>query len=130
MAELELATDEIDRQHERRRTVVEGMVERRKHPRYAIDAWAEVMVKDGRMLFRGRVLDLSAGGCYIETEARLRMAPRTPVEIVFRVNDGVFRYDATSRMIRTKGAGFLFENLDAVSQMELDGLIHELSESA
>ncbi len=130
MAELDLAADEIDRQHERRRTVVEGMVERRKHPRYAIDAWAEVMVKDGRMLFRGRVLDLSAGGCYIETEARLRMAPRTPVEIVFRVNDGVFRYDATSRMIRTKGAGFLFENLDAVSQMELDGLIHELSESA
>lgn len=130
MAELELITDEIDGQQERRRTAVEGMVERRKHPRYAVDAWAEVMVKDGRMLFRGRVLDLSAGGCYIETQARLRMAPRTPVEIVFRVNDGVFRCDATSRMIRSKGAGFLFENMDAKSQMELDGIIRVLSESA
>lgn len=129
MAELELITDEVDGQDERRRTAVEGMVERRKHPRYAVDAWAEVMVKDGRMLFRGRVLDLSAGGCYIETEARLRMSPRTPVEIVFRVNDGVFRCEATSRMIRAKGAGFLFENLDAKSQMELEEIILELSES-
>jgi hypothetical protein len=129
MAELELSVAGLDLHEERRRTAVEGMVERRKHPRYAVDAWAEVMVKDGRMLFRGRVLDLSAGGCYIETEARLRMAPQTPVEIVFRVNDGVFRCEATSRMIRTKGAGFLFENLNAESQMELEGIIRELSES-
>ena len=129
MAELELITNDVDGQDERRRTAVEGMVERRKHPRYAVDAWAEVMVKDGRMLFRGRVLDLSAGGCYIETEARLRMVPRTLVEIVFRVNDGVFRCEATSRMIRAKGAGFLFENLDAKSQMELEEIILELSES-
>jgi hypothetical protein len=128
MAELELITV-VDGRKERRRTAVEGMVERRKHPRYAVDAWAEVMVKDGRMLFRGRVLDLSAGGCYIETEARLRMAPQTPVEIVFRVNDGVFRCDATSRMIRARGAGFLFESLKDRTQMELEGLIRELNES-
>ena len=129
MAELELNVEESDAHQERRRTALEGVVERRKHPRYAVDAWAEVMVQDGRMLFRGRVLDISAGGCYIETEARLRLAPGTAVEIVFRVDDAVFRCDATSRMVRTRGAGFLFSVMDAKSQMELEGLIAGLNEA-
>jgi hypothetical protein len=47
---------------------------------------------------------------------------------VFRLNDQVFRCDATSRMIRTKGAGFLFANLDAELKMELERLIRELSD--
>lgn len=129
MAELELNTEEFDEQHERRMAAPEGIIERRRHTRYAVDAWAEVMVTDGRMLFRGRVLDVSVGGCYIETEARLRMAPGTPVEIVFRLNDSVFRCEATSRMVRTRGAGFLFEGMDATTQMELERLIRELSET-
>ena len=117
-----------DEPHEERRSVArEGMVERRVHTRYAVDAWAEVLVKDGTMLFRGRVLDVSVGGCYIETEAKLKLAPGTPVEMVFRVNNDVFRCDAMSRMVRTRGAGFLFANQDAKSRMELEGLIRELS---
>jgi hypothetical protein len=126
MTERKLSLEEFDGQEERRMVALEGMVERRQHTRYAVDAWAEVMVKDGTMLFRGRVLDVSVGGCYIETEARLRLAPGTPVEMVFRVNDKAFRCDATSRMIRTKGAGFLFSHLDAKLQMELEELIREL----
>jgi PilZ domain len=127
MAELELSLEEFGEQQERRRVAKEGTVERRKQTRYAVDAWAEVMVKDGTMLFRGRVLDVSAGGCYMETEARLRLAPGTPVEMLFRLNDRVFQCDATIRMIRTKGAGFLFSNLEAKVRMELEGLIRELS---
>ena len=132
MGERKLSVEEFDgrfdeHHRERRMVAQEGMVERREHTRYAVDAWAEVMVKDGTMLFRGRVLDVSVGGCYIETEAKLKLAPGTPVEMVFRLNDDVFRCDATSRMIRTKGAGFLFSNLDAKSRMELEGLIRELS---
>jgi hypothetical protein len=126
MTERKLSLEEFDGQEERRMVALEGMVERRQHTRYAVDAWAEVMVKDGTMLFRGRVLDVSVGGCYIETEARLRLAPGTPVEMVFRVSDKVFRCDATSRMIRTKGAGFLFSHLDAKLETELEGLIREL----
>ena len=127
MTEPELSVEEFDEQHQERRNVaVEGIIERRRHTRYAVDAWAEVMVKDGRMLFRGRVLDLSVGGCYIETEARLRLAPGTPVEMAFRLNDSVFRCDATSRMVRSKGAGFLFEGMDAKMRRELEQLIEEL----
>ncbi|HEX4576370.1 MAG TPA: PilZ domain-containing protein [Edaphobacter sp.] len=129
MIERNLSVEEFDGQEERRMVAQEGMVERRQHTRYAVDAWADVMVKDGTMLFRGRVLDVSVGGCYIETEAKLKLAPGTPVEMVFRVNDRVFRCDAGSRMIRTKGAGFLFSNLDAKSRMELEALIRELSGS-
>jgi hypothetical protein len=127
MSERNLSVEEFDGQEERRMVAQDGMVERRQHTRYAVDAWAEVMVKDGTMLFRGRVLDVSVGGCYIETEAKLKLAPGTPVEMVFRVNDRVFRCDAGSRMIRTKGAGFLFSNLNAKSRIELEGLIRELS---
>jgi hypothetical protein len=129
MTERKLSLEEFDGQEERRMVALEGMVERRQHTRYAVDAWAEVMVKDGTMLFRGRVLDVSVGGCYVETEARLRLAPGTLVEMVFRVSDRVFRCDATSRMIRTKGAGFLFSHLDARLQMELEELIRELGGS-
>src|ERR1700733_5166116 len=106
MTEPELSVEELEEQHQERRNVaLEGVVERRRHTRYAVDAWAEVMVKDGTMLFRGRVLDVSIGGCYVETEARLRLVPGTLVEMVFRVGDGVFRCEATSRMVRTRGAG-------------------------
>jgi len=128
MAERELRVDGFDGLQDRRRSAREGVLERRQHTRYVVDAWAEVMVLDGTMLFRGRVLDVSVAGCYVETEARLRLAPGTAVEMVFRVNDRVFRCDATSRMIRTKGAGFLFASLDAKVRMELEGLIQELSE--
>jgi c-di-GMP-binding flagellar brake protein YcgR len=126
MAELEPSVKEFDEQQDRRNAAREGIVERRRHTRYAVDAWAEVVVKDATMLFRGRVLDISVAGCYVETGARLRLTPGTPVEMVFRVDDRVFRCDATSRMIRTKGAGFLFSNMDAKSQMELESLIREL----
>jgi len=121
------AMDEFESQEERRGAAVEGVVERRVHTRYAVDAWAEVMVKDGTMLFRGRVLDVSQGGCYIETEARLRLAPGTPVEIVFRAHDRVLKCDGTIRMVRTRGAGFLFEAMSDKVRTGLEGLIAELS---
>src|SRR6201999_2239524 len=100
--------DESGEYQEKRMAAQEGVIERRQHTRYAVDAWAEVMVKDGTILFRGRVLDVSVGGCYIETEAKLKLAPGTPVEMIFRLNDEVFRCDATTRMIRSRGAGVLF----------------------
>ena len=123
--------DQVDRQRERREAMQQGPqdgVERRQHKRFAVDGWAEVVVADGSLLFRGRVLDISMAGCYIETEARLRLAPGTPVEMVFRVNEMVFRPLATSRAVRPgEGAGFLFENLNAKMQSDLELLIAELN---
>ncbi|WP_158942266.1 PilZ domain-containing protein [Granulicella sp. S190] len=118
--------DEFEDHEDRRSAALEGVVERREHRRYAVDAWAEVMVKDGTMLFRGRVLDVSQGGCYIETEARLRLAPGTPVEILFRAHETVLRCEGTSRMVRARGAGFLFEAMSAKVRAGLTELIAEL----
>ena len=122
MEELE----ELEDHEERRTAAQEGVVERREHTRYAVDAWAEVLVKDATMLFRGRVLDVSAGGCFIETEARLKKDPGTVVEMVFRVNDTMFRCDATIRIVRTSGAGFLFLDLTPRMQRDLEVLIRNL----
>jgi hypothetical protein len=124
---------ELEGHIERRRVVPEDdpatdYLERRQHPRYAVDGLAEVLVADGTMLFRGRVLDISVSGCYIETPARLRLAPGTRVEMVFRVNGMVFRPMATSRMVRSgEGAGFLFLNLHSRMEAELEDLIAQLS---
>ena len=127
----EVAVDELemgfDGEHERRGVAAE-VAERRQHERYAVDGMAEVLVLDGTVLFRGRVLDISVAGCYIETKARLHLASGTPVEMVFRVKEMVFRLEATSRSVRPgKGAGFLFSNLSARSQGELEALIAELN---
>ena len=48
MGERKLSVEAFDEGHDERRMVArEGMVERRLHTRYAVDAWAEVLVKDG-----------------------------------------------------------------------------------
>jgi hypothetical protein len=121
---------EIGGQRERRDMMEDGattLLERRQHERYAVDGVAEVVVADGTMLFRGRVLDISVAGCYIETQARLRLEPGTRVEMVFRVNGMVFRPMAMSRMVRRgEGAGFYFLNLSPRVEAELEDLINEL----
>jgi hypothetical protein len=124
--------DEVDGESEKRGVLKEwpDAAERRQHRRFVVDGWAEVLVADGTMLFRGRVQDLSMAGCYIETEARLRLAPGTPVEMVFRLNDIVFRPLATSVAVRPgEGAGFLFLDLNAKMQSNLEMLIVELGAS-
>jgi c-di-GMP-binding flagellar brake protein YcgR len=102
--------------------------ERRQEKRYPVNGAAEVVLADGSLLFRGRILNISLAGCLIETQVRLRMQPGTRVEMIFRVNNRVFRPAATTRIVRPReGAGFLFENLNERMQEELKDLIHELS---
>jgi hypothetical protein len=104
-----------------------GLSERRRHERYAVEGDAEVLLADGSQIFRGRILDISLSGCFIETRARLRMAVGTPVEMVFRANGVMLRAAATVRAIRTgAGAGFLFEGLSAHMREELQMLIDAL----
>ena len=119
--------DEFDGSIERRGTDQDVEPERRQFRRFAVDGWAEVLVLDGSQLFRGRILDISLAGCYIETRAMLRLEAGTQVEMIFRVNGMVFRPVATSRMVRAgEGAGFLFASLTAKKRVELEALIAAL----
>jgi hypothetical protein len=105
------------------------VLERRRHRRYAINAVAEVLVTNGMMLFRGRVLDISLEGCFVETLAHLRLEPETPVEMSFTVNGVKFRIKATSRIVRPRtGAGFCFSNLNPRMQAELEVFIKAISQ--
>lgn len=89
---------------------------------------AEVLQADGSQILRGSILDLSFSGCFIATQARLRMAAGTPVEMVFRANGVVLRAAATVRAVRTGvGAGFLFEAMSKRMAGELQSLIKTLN---
>jgi hypothetical protein len=102
--------------------------ERRRHERYAVQGEAEVLLADGSQIFRGRILDISLSGCFIETQARLRMPVGTPVEMVFRANEVMLRAAATVRAIRRgAGAGFLFDDMSPRMQDELEMLIEALN---
>ena len=101
--------------------------ERRRHERYTVDGDAEVMVADGKLLFRGSIVDISLSGCFIETRARLLLEPGTPVQMVFRADHLTLRMTATVRAVRPgAGAGFLFGTMSAYMQVGLEGLIAEM----
>ena len=101
--------------------------ERRRHVRYPVHGDAEVMVRDGRLLFRGSTVDISLSGCFIETRARLMLEPGTPVEMVFRAGDLTMRVQATVRAVRPGvGAGFLFGEMSAYMQAGLEDLIRQM----
>lgn len=105
----------------------EQSVERRRHVRYAVEGDAEVLLADGSVIFRGRILDISLSGCLIATSARLRMAAGTPVEMVFRANGVMLRTTATVRALRSGvGAGFSFHRLNTRVYEELETLIWTL----
>jgi hypothetical protein len=99
--------------------------ERRQQQRNLLDASAQVMVKDGTTMFRGRVLDISALGCFVGTQVRLRLKPGTPVEMTLRFDFRTMRCDASCKMIRPIGAGFLFETMDERTRLAIDALIAE-----
>jgi hypothetical protein len=102
--------------------------DRRQHRRYSVDGDAEVLVADGSQIFRGSILDISLSGCFITTQARLRVAVGTPVEMVFRANGVMLRTAAAVRTVRPgKGAGFLFNGLSERMQGELQSLIEALA---
>jgi PilZ domain len=98
--------------------------ERRRHERYIVKGDAEVIVADGKLLFRGSIVDISLSGCFIETRARLQLEPGTPVQMVFRAEHLTLRMTATVRAVRPgAGAGFLFGSMSAYMQAGLEGLI-------
>ena len=102
-------------------------VECRSHARYVVEGDAEVLLADGSLIFRGRILDISLSGCFIATGARLRMAAGTPVEMVFRANGVMLRTTATVRALRAGvGAGFRFDRLNTRLYEELETLIWTL----
>jgi PilZ domain len=103
--------------------------EHRRDERYPVEGHAEVIVVGeprGTSLLRGRILDISVSGCFIQTIARLRLRPETKVEIFFSVKGKVIRAIGASRFSKSKvGIGFRFLAMSEEMQEKLDELIDD-----
>jgi len=102
--------------------------EQRRHTRYPCEGYAEVFLPHGGLLFRGRILDLSMSGCYIET-ALLNLERGTQVEVYFVTNQLQFRVLGNVAVLRRKrGAGIAFLNVSPRRALQIAMLVEELAE--
>jgi PilZ domain len=102
--------------------------EKRRHPRYSCDGYAEVFLPHGGLLFRGRILDLSVSGCFIET-AMPSLERGTLVEVYFVTNQLQFRVQGNIAEARQKrGAGISFVNVGPRRAGHIAALVSELAE--
>jgi PilZ domain len=102
--------------------------DKRRHPRYECDGYAEVFMPHGGLLFRGRILNLSLSGCYVET-AMANLERGTLVEVYFVTNQLQFRVRGNIAEVRQKrGVGISFLDLSRRRAMQIAALIRELSE--
>jgi hypothetical protein len=100
--------------------------ERRRHPRFRVEGQAEVFLPDGGLLLRGRILNVSRAGCYIETSLP-GLEIGSYVEAFFVVNHLPLRVPAIIAANRRHGAGIAFSRLNARQQERIAELIGELS---
>jgi hypothetical protein len=104
--------------------------EQRQHPRYACEGYAEVFLPHGGLLFRGRILNLSMTGCYIETPL-LNLERGTQVEVFFVTNQLQFRVLGNVAALRPKrGAGIAFVNVSPRRALQIATLVSELAQQS
>jgi hypothetical protein len=104
--------------------------EQRRHPRYQCEGLAEVFLPHGGLLVRGRILNLSISGCYIETE-QLNLERGTQVEVYFATNQLQFRVQGNVAALRRKrGVGIAFLHVSPRRAEQINMLVEELSEKA
>jgi hypothetical protein len=87
-----------------------GGRERRKQHRFPCDGPAEVFVVESGIQYLGDVRDLSLTGCYIATDAMLRVDRCSRVELCLCVNGEHFSTPARLVLARL-GSGAAFEFL-------------------
>ena len=102
--------------------------EKRRHPRYSCDGYAEVFLPHGGLLFRGRISNLSVSGCFIET-TMASLERGTLVEVYFVTNQLQFRVQGNIAEVRQKrGAGISFINVSPRRAAQIVALVDELAE--
>jgi hypothetical protein len=101
---------------------------RRSTPRYDCEGSAEIRVAASGRLLRGRIVNLSLGGCYLETTASIDVGTR--VEIVLRVSGLAFRaLGQVKSAYGSAGIGVQFTGMSSGGHTRLQELIAELEEA-
>jgi PilZ domain len=105
--------------------------ERRDEERYAVSWEAEIFIPERTTMFRGRVVNLSWSGCYVQTVAWVRVPPTTVVELVFKLEGRVTRVQAEARYAQSRtGVGLLFLSLEEETRRRLGSALAELATAA
>jgi len=108
-----------------RRSIRDRKQERRRFPRFPFNADVEVVEVQSGTRIKGRVSDLSLGGCYVDTLSPLLVS--TAVQI--RITRGAHSFDAQAKVTNMKfgvGMGLAFVAAQAEQKQVLGNWIAEL----
>jgi c-di-GMP-binding flagellar brake protein YcgR len=105
--------------------------ERRTQPRTAVDSAATlILVKTGARL-KGRILDLSVGGCRIRSEQRFSLGIYTRVETEFRFGGLPFLLAGVIQAVHDPFTlGIRFLDVSQRKREQVEQLVAELAENA
>jgi c-di-GMP-binding flagellar brake protein YcgR len=101
----------------------------RRESRQGVDTSAEILLVNVGSRLRGRIVDLSLGGCRIRTDERFPVGIYTRVEAEFRLEGLLFRLGGVIQHIydrRTVGIRFL--DLSERKRQQVLDLIAEIGE--
>jgi len=105
--------------------------ERRRFARYICEGFAEVVVLFPNTLVRGEVSDVSLGGCFIRTRAKVRVKVDSEAYVRFQLNGRQYKLEGRVASLQMgMGVGFEFHYITAQQMDLLDQLILELKNSS
>jgi hypothetical protein len=103
--------------------------ERRLQSREGVETSASIVLINAASRLNGRILDLSPGGCRIETEERFPVGIYTRVETEFRLEGLSFRLGGVIQAIHDRcHVGIRFLDMSPRKREQLEQLIEEIEE--
>lgn len=103
--------------------------ERRLQARQKVDDIASVFLINGGAVLRGRIVDLSLGGCRIWTESRFLVGIYTRVEAEFHICGQAFRLGGVIQATHDRSqVGIRFLDMSARKREQVEQLIQEVQE--
>jgi len=107
-------------------SALESAADRRAYPRHAVDCPIRITLLAGAGVFSGRLVDLSLGGCLINTENRFSIGIQTRVEVEFQLRGIAFRLAGVSASTRSPHSfAIRFLHVPARRQEELGAVLIE-----
>jgi hypothetical protein len=104
--------------------------ERRKQPRQQVDTWATIHLVNIASRLRGRILNLSLGGCSIRTEKCFPVGIYTRVEAEFHFEGLPFRLGGVVQALPDrKNVGIRFLDMSERKREQVERLMAEIAQS-
>ncbi|MGB7548407.1 MAG: PilZ domain-containing protein [Terracidiphilus sp.] len=109
--------------------VPEAAIARRAQPRHPVDTSAVIHLIDLAAVARGRILDLSPGGCCIHTDQRFPVGIFRRVETEFRIEGLPFRLGGVTQALYDKQTvGIRFLDMSDRKREQVVQMIEEIEE--